>query len=603
MSGLTGKGGHPGNEYIGIQVQTSLKGVAIPRGWGTFKAGCNLIDYLNFYSTSNGSGGKGSGGKGGGGGKGSGATYSYTANVLLAIVGQQIYGIRAIWRDSDVLIDGTSSSTSLPAPFRQAVFSLANYQSASGSTTTSTSSSVTTSALAQAGLSLSNGALGQSACSATSSVNATTYWMYNANQTAVYDGSSHALGYSGTAYLSASNYALNSGASVPNHSVEVQSTIRQVISGQTQDDANAADIVNDFLPSIPQWPSGIIGSTSSYHDYCLATGLLISPYCESQRTGADLLTEILACTNSNVVMSAGQLQFVPYGDTAVTGNGVTWTPNLTPVYALGWSDILDGAGDEPIKWEIRPQAQCYNYVQVTYNDRTNQYVSDTMPAYDQANIDQYGMNKQDPVSLNSICLPSVAQTVAQLMVQRTANIRRTCTFKLPWTFGMLDPMDLITVPLRNGGSQLVRVIEADEKDFEITVTAEEMLVGASHAAAYSRQASIPSGTNMAVNPGSVSTPLVIHPPASLVSDNEVWVAGCSNFDLWGGAVVWVSTDGTNYNPVGTLRGSSAMGVLTANLATYSGSNPDTTDTLSVDMSMSAVQLETVTSADAAGGKL
>ena len=425
--------------------------------------------------------------------------------------------------------------------------------------------------------------------------------MYNANQTATVLSTSHAIGYSGLAYVYASNYALNSSATIPNHSFEVQTTTRQVIGGITQDDANAADIVNDYLPSVPQWPAGIIGSTTQYQTYCLAAGLLISPYVDSARSGADLLNEILACTNSNVVWSNGQLQFVPYGDTAITANGVTFTPNLTPVYALGWADIIDGAGEDPIKWDVRPQAQCYNYVQVTYLDRTNQYVSDTMPAPDAANIAQYGLNKQDPVSLNSICLPTVASQVAQLMVQRSANIRRTCTFKLPWTFGLLDPMDLVTIPMRDGSAKLVRILEADEKDGEIAITAEEMLAGASHAAQYTRQAALPSNNNAMVSPGSASTPLIIHPPASLVSDNEIWIAAASNYELWGGCVVWVSTDGTNYNAVGTLQGSSTMGVLTSALPTYSGANPDTGDTLAVNMAMSAEVLETVTSNDAAKG--
>ena len=164
MSGITGKsGGQQTTRYAGIQVQSSQKGMAIPRGWGTFKASCNLIDYTNFISTVQSS--SAGGGKGGGGGKNGGQTYNYTANVLLGIVGQQIYGIRSIWRDSTVFIDGSSSSTSLAAPFAAAVFSLANTQSGSSSVT-STTSGTTTSALSQAGLSLATGAIGQAACSA-----------------------------------------------------------------------------------------------------------------------------------------------------------------------------------------------------------------------------------------------------------------------------------------------------------------------------------------------------------------------------------------------------------------------------------------------------
>lgn len=65
---------------------------------------------------------------------------------------------------------------------------------------------------------------------------------------------------------------------------------------------------------------------------------------------------------------------------------------------------------------------------------------------------------------------------------------------------------------------------------------------------------------------------------------------------WGGCLVWISTDNTTYALAGTIYRGGRQGVLTAALP--SASDPDTTDTLSVDMAMSGAQLFSGTQADA-----
>jgi hypothetical protein len=65
---------------------------------------------------------------------------------------------------------------------------------------------------------------------------------------------------------------------------------------------------------------------------------------------------------------------------------------------------------------------------------------------------------------------------------------------------------------------------------------------------------------------------------------------------WGGALVWISTDNATYALAGTIYRGGRQGVLTASLP--AGSDPDTTDTLSVDMAMSGAQLLSGTQADA-----
>lgn len=65
---------------------------------------------------------------------------------------------------------------------------------------------------------------------------------------------------------------------------------------------------------------------------------------------------------------------------------------------------------------------------------------------------------------------------------------------------------------------------------------------------------------------------------------------------WGGAQVWISTDNATYALAGTIYRGGRQGVLTAALP--SSGDPDTTDTLAVDMAISGGQLLSGTQADA-----
>jgi Putative phage tail protein len=70
---------------------------------------------------------------------------------------------------------------------------------------------------------------------------------------------------------------------------------------------------------------------------------------------------------------------------------------------------------------------------------------------------------------------------------------------------------------------------------------------------------------------------------------------------WGGAFVWISTDGNTYGQIGTVSAPSRQGVLTAALPAPPGANPDTLDTLSVSLVESGGQLASGTHADAQNG--
>jgi hypothetical protein len=436
--------------YDGIQVQSALLGTCIPWGWGTFKVGCNLLWYGNFKSKAQTSSGKGGGATTG---------YSYTASLVLGICRGAISEIRNVYKDATI------------------------YTPTGGET-----------ALAQVGLTGFGGEIGQAD------------WTYLDN-----NFPSQAIGYSGIAYVAAANYALDDSATPPNHSFEVQSAIRAVVNGTTLDDANPADILNDFLPKVPFWSATWNGDFTNYKNYCFASGLLLSPYMDSQRQASDLLTEIMTASNSNCFFADGVFQVAPYGDTQITGNGVTWTPNLTPIYAFTMDDYIPASeGDDPVTVDIKRAADAYNYVQVEYLDRTNAYRTAIEPASDAANIAQYGQRpNQSPTSLHSICLGQIAATIAQLIVQRSCNVRNTYKWRAGEHFGILNCMDLVTLTTTRMTNQLVRIIEMDDSSGDWEFTAEEVPVGAASSPLLTRQNGQGWIPNTQVDPGSVEANLLL----------------------------------------------------------------------------------------------
>lgn len=484
------------------------------------------------------------GGKGGGGYK----SYTYSASVIMALCEGPIGGVRSVYKDSSTFTGG--------------------------------------SALSQAGVSLATGTLTQSP------------WGYMVSMFP-----SHALGYSTIAYVYAQDYELGSGASLSNHGFEVDFAIQFGPNG----DAVAADIATDFLTNasygVTGWTTGLTGSWTNWSDYTKAANLLLSPVVDSSGAGADFLKRLSDQTNTEFVWSEGVLKAKPLGDATVTANSVTWTPDLTPVYDLTEDDFLG-----EVQLEIADQSDAKNYVQVEFLDRANQYQPAIQVAQDLDDIVTYGLRKGDVVQMHDICDAGIAQTAAQLLLQRSLYIRDRFVFHLPEDFVLLEPTDLVTLTTTVDGMQLnrrlVRIEEINEDETgEFEIVAREVPGQTASAAAYASHSSAGYQPNPDVAPGSVTSPVLFIPPAGLLGiDGEAWLAAGSNNPNWGGCQVWVSADGVSYQQIGTIATAARYGTLTAALP--SAADPDNTNTLAVDLTNSAGTLASVTAAQMnAGGSL
>ena len=161
-------------------------------------------------------------------------------------------------------------------------------------------------------------------------------------------------------------------------------------------------------------------------------------------------------------------------------------------------------------------------------------------------------------------------------------------------------MDLVQITdSRLGASALTVRVTAVEEDDEgmLSITAEDFFGGYSTAVIYPKQSSGGYVPNWSSDPGSTNAPIIFEPPAGLLTGGlEIWVAlsGGSN---WGGAQVWISSDGNSYALTGTVTSPAKQGTLIADLPPHS--SPDTSDTLSVDLTESQGQLASVSATDAA----
>ena len=404
---------------------------------------------------------------------------------------------------------------------------------------------------------------------------------------------SESLRYRGEVYVAASAFQLGEQSSLPNLSFDV--TGKLPYAQGSIDDANPKDMIVDFLTDPyagAGWGAGQIADLTTYSNYCRAYGLFLSVEVKEQRPAAEWLAEWAGATNTQIVWSEGKLKLVPYGDKNKTGNGATYTAPATAVYALTDDDFLvSGKNTPPIEVMRRASADAVNHVRVEFLDRSRDYNIDIEEAKDQANIEVYGLRPLQTISLHCIADRAVANTVANLILQRALYVRNEYKFRLGWRFVLLEPGDLLSVTDTTQGilTWPVRVVEVEEdEDGTLTILAEDYPGEVSSTATYATQT--PSGfvPNYNVAPGNVNAPVIFEPTISLAETPQIWIVTSGGVN-WGGADVWLSFDNANYRFQGRISGKGRHGVLSQILAAP-GAEPDVTNTLRVDLALSTGQL-------------
>jgi hypothetical protein len=121
-------------------------------------------------------------------------------------------------------------------------------------------------------------------------------------------------------------------------------------------------------------------------------------------------------------------------------------------------------------------------------------------------------------------------------------------------------------------------------------------IGVGTAVLHPKQATAGAPLDPFADPGNTNAPILFEPPAALTGGSpEVWIIASGGGE-WGGCQLWISTDGNHYGLAGTIYRGARQGVLTASLP--AAADPDTVDTLAVDLAESQGQLLSGTQADA-----
>lgn len=397
--------------------------------------------------------------------------------------------------------------------------------------------------------------------------------------------SGHQLGYSLTALFGVENMDLGGSPSIPNYNYEVKALLPFSASVS---DAEPSAILTDICTSEYH---GIkfpyLGDLTQYHDYCVANSLFLSPAYQQQQTGVQTLTDLFANTNAYAYFSEGVLKVVPLGDVAVTGNGVTYTPNVTPLYDLGYHDFICDAGKAPVQITRKAPTDCLNVQWVQFVDRSQHYIKSEVVAPIDDDVVRFGARANSSVNVNGCTSAAVARFIAQNMVQRAFYVRNTYRFKLPFRYCLLEPADIVTLtdPACELDKSPVRITQIEEDGTGLlTVDAEEFPEGIGHSAIYATQENQGATIDQNADPEAVNAPALFRGPGFLTSPGqpEIWCAVCGSGALWAGAQVYISHDGDSYTYVGAINAPARYGTTTTVLPS-SAADPDTTDTLGVDL--------------------
>lgn len=665
MSGFLSQGSTTATQptrYYGLNITTSLYGVPVQKGYGTNRAAPNLIWTGNFFSIADGSSGGGKGGSAAGGATG----YDYGCSVMMSLGCGPINGVGTVWQDENayaslaaflgaetgLLFTGTypqSAWSYLSTLYSPVTGSVTSYQG--GSFTSSRNYFIRCTFLTASGETLPNaeseytvqnsifnnnllqvspptniptGATGwnlyiglttgsekkqnSTPLALTANWKEPSTGLVNLGSLPVADTSllSQALPYNGIAYFADENLSLGHSPNLPNLNFEVQ--WGSFVSGLP--DADPSLVITDMLTNAHdgiQFPAGMLASTTNLQNYVLSAGLLISPLYTTQQAVATTITDLCAAINVAPIWTSGQLSFAPFGDTAISGNGKSWTPpasvfNFTDddfqpnQYASGSAG--SGNNQDPVIMTRPDQSKVINSITLEYYDRTNNYDPATVQYKNLAMITQFGETpEQTSRDGHMFCLAAQAQISIMLQGNRELG-RNMYQWSLDARGCLYDPMDIGTITDTYLGitQVLVRILEITENDDgTFTFSAEELLQGTGHSPGGSSQTGAGFTQNYEEDPGNTNAPVMFEAPAAITTNGglETWIA-MSGGPTWGGAEVWVSTNNNDYGQIGTQHGPARTGTLVQSIL-----STDTSMIINLEESQGA--LLTGTAVDAANG--
>lgn len=640
-------------DYTGLELQTSVSTLPIPIVWGKTKLAANLVWYQNFQAYAGGGGGKGGGGKGGmfGGGASGAVAYTYSADLILALCEGPIGGIGIVWKDQSIytlpylgliLYNGSTPQTTWP--YLSALYpgQALGYQGTAyvcaASYNLDDTAAISNHNFEVIGILAGTGANGIDADPAQVIYDFLTNAQYGAGFNSAGIDATTLFGSGGDAslqtYCKAMGFAFSpaltgqeQGSSILTRWLQLLSCAAVWSGGELKfipygDTAIASGAQTTFTAqfSVPTPVPASTGVTvPAYVTVCPAADFVSDGgvvYAFSNLRFSFLGAVIPTLAGTYGMTTEGTYIFAPADEgkavvvTYTYAAPASFTPNLTPVYALTDLDFIDEKGSkDPVQVERADVFSLPTIQRIECLSRSNQYAATPVEARDQSQIEAFGPRVGTVVQAHEICDElRIGPLVAQTILQRALYVRTRFTFKLSWEYCLLDPMDVVTITDLNLGlsDYPVRIVELEEDDKGlIAVTAEELVSGVS-TPAFTQSASAGGGAlNWAIPAVAVNAPLIYEPPPQATGGvAQVWIgasgAGCGQSSpQWGGAKVYVSVDNATYSEVAVITVPLRQGVLTAALPAASGW--DASNTLAVSLAESGGALAGTSQAAAQQG--
>jgi Putative phage tail protein len=625
VSGLFGKKSQSTTDvtYNAMQLTQSTYGIPRFLVYGMTRIPGFLLQYENFSMQQGSSGG----GKGGGSNTGSGNTY--TAAVVLGMCEGPIIDLRTVYKDKaqytyeDPSLDltlflglpgGTGSDEQAPwsylttnVPTRALCYDRTAYVAAAPFQLGSSAGmpNLTFEVLALLPYQPNGTFITFEAPLATGAVatNMTTPWPWATGFFVIEfsDGETYPA-----AFTNGSTY-VDWSAALPDG---LLGFVTQYASMNAINDAEPSAVATDYLTEPTHGADfPFLGDLTNFRAYCIAMGFFVSPQETTQRKATDYLNELLQITNSDALWSEGLLTFLPYGDNVVSGNGYTYTPNLTPIFSFYDDDyIVQKEGDDPVVLDRKAPEDIYNALRIEFKDRNHQYNSAVAEATIDMDIQTTGSKRpMEDVSFDQITVSTVAQVSAQLILNRSYFYRNHYVFMVRQDYCLLEAGDIVEVnePVIGLVNALCRIIEVEHGALPkrtVTLTVERLPLGPGGAPLYNWEFAQGYIANYGVAPGSVAPPLLFNAPPALVStagDFELWMAVSGGTSTtWGGCNVYGSlfSDGP-FEFLGVIEGPARYGTLTAALPAGTA-QPDVDHTLQVLLNDTTLEIPQSTDAAA-----
>jgi len=347
--------------------------------------------------------------------------------------------------------------------------------------------------------------------------------------------------------------------------------------------------------------------------YLQAAQLYLSILLDSQRPAAEWVNEILEICNMDLIFTNEAFYLRPYADKSITSAAanvffptITYNP-VGSVRTFTTSDFIVKKGQPPVTIARPLSVDRYNEIRVEFKDRNKGYNQNIANAKLQTSIDNFTLRPADTLNYPHIKRGAIARMVAQLRLQRLNFAFNTYEFTVAPNHVDLDPMDIVslTEPLLGFSAYPVRISKIEEdKNLNLKITAQDIFPGTTQQLPYQPPVVNMGSDNSAV-PGSINPPFIFEPWAALTSGAlQIWFSISGTDAAYGGCSVYLSKSGINgqYKKIGSCVGSNPNGYLINSIAAIP--DPDIIETVTVDLSLSAVQIPpSGTSAQSVGGNL